>query len=129
MNSNLPSLFGRMFPDCSTAHAAQTSQRSSWKWSASGIAEHGQCLMLDTSEWPSDAAAFSECSLAQVLENPADVAPKYSLSRRACEGILRRAERRGKEFPPHLKDALQQAVAGGAPTSSPAEEWPLPEAE
>jgi hypothetical protein len=85
--------------------------------------------MLATSEWPNDAADFSECSLAQVLESPQDVAPKYLLSPRACAGILRRAERRGKELPPHLKAALQQAVAGGAPTSSPAEEWPLPTAE
>ena len=32
--------------------------------------------------------------------------PKYSLSAKACLGIVRRAERRGKELPPLLKTAL-----------------------
>ena len=33
---------------------------------------------------------------------------KYSLSPKACAGILRRAERRGKDLPPLLKAALMQ---------------------
>ena len=44
--------------------------------------------------------------LSQILE--AEVHPKYYLSAKACEGILRRAERRGKELPPELKDALER---------------------
>ena len=32
--------------------------------------------------------------------------PKYYLSKRACEGILRRAKERGKELPEILKQAL-----------------------
>ena len=36
---------------------------------------------------------------------------KYYLSRTACEGILRRAAKRGKELPKMLKDALEEAVA------------------
>jgi hypothetical protein len=47
--------------------------------------------------------------LSQILE--AEVLPKYYLSAKACEGILRRAERRGKELPPMLKDALEQQSA------------------
>ena len=40
-----------------------------------------------------------------------DNAPeKYYLSAKACEGILRRAERRGKELPPILKEALKQQI-------------------
>ena len=35
---------------------------------------------------------------------------KYFLSARACEGIIRRAERRGKELPPMLKEALEQMI-------------------
>ena len=54
--------------------------------------------------------------LSQILE--ACPHPKYSLSARACEGILRRAERRGKELPPELKTALeQQSVSKNEPGS------------
>lgn len=42
--------------------------------------------------------------LSEILETNAD--PKYSLSQKACQGILNRAERRGKELPRELKEAL-----------------------
>ena len=42
--------------------------------------------------------------LSQILEDCP--LPKYSLSARACEGILNRAARRGKQLPPELKEAL-----------------------
>jgi hypothetical protein len=45
-----------------------------------------------------------ESSLSQILE--ADVPARYSLSKRACEGILRRAAKRGKELPAMLAEAL-----------------------
>lgn len=32
--------------------------------------------------------------------------PKYYLSERACQGILNRAKRRGKDLPPELEKAL-----------------------
>jgi hypothetical protein len=57
---------------------------------------------LSTSEWPSAAAV---CSLSDVLET-GDVPPRFFLSARACEGILRRAEKRGKELPTPLQTAL-----------------------
>jgi len=50
--------------------------------------------------------------LSQILE---DCPPqKYSLSAKACQGILNRAERRGKELPKELKAALiaQSACKG-----------------
>jgi hypothetical protein len=47
-------------------------------------------------------------SLSEVLET-GPLPEKYSLSPRACSGILRRAERRGKELPPMLKAALLAA--------------------
>lgn len=43
--------------------------------------------------------------LSEVLEENAD--ERYSLSAKACQGILNRAERRGKELPPELKAALE----------------------
>ena len=48
------------------------------------------------------------CSLSDVLEI-SQVPQKYYLSHKACKGILRRAERRGKVLPPMLKAALEQA--------------------
>ena len=48
-----------------------------------------------------------ESTLSQILM---DAEPKYSLSARACRGILNRAERRGKELPAMLKEALLEAI-------------------
>ena len=62
------------------------------------------------SEWPSDAAV---CSLSDVLEATRDVPQRFFLSPRACAGILRRAEKRGKALPELLSQALRQ-VAGNA---------------
>lgn len=53
-----------------------------------------------------------ESLLSQILEvNPL---PKYNLSAKACLGILRRAERRGKDLPERLKAVLlMQSASGG----------------
>ena len=75
--------------------------------------------------------SFGECPsvenvslLSQILEeNPL---PKYSLSARACAGILRRAEKRGKKLPELLEETLRRQSAsksepdamGGARESS-----------
>jgi hypothetical protein len=47
-------------------------------------------------------------TLSEILE-VGNVPPRFSLSERACAGILRRAERRGKQLPAMLKAALEQA--------------------
>ena len=44
--------------------------------------------------------------LSQILEDTPH--PKYYLSAKACAGILRRAEKRGKPLPPKLKEALER---------------------
>jgi hypothetical protein len=62
--------------------------------------------MLNTSEYPSEGVVSS--SLADVLL--AKALPKYFLSQKACEGILRRATKRGKELPPLLTQALLSVV-------------------
>jgi hypothetical protein len=67
----------------------------------------GGPLMPNTSDWPNDAAV---CSLSQVLER-GSIPHRFFLSSKACAGILRRAEKRGKELPTQLRLALQ-AVAG-----------------
>jgi hypothetical protein len=50
-------------------------------------------------------SAVVESHLSQILEdNPH---PKYSLSAKACQGILNRASRRGKKLPEPLENALR----------------------
>ena len=58
-------------------------------------------LTLNIGEKPREP---NPTKLSQILEENAD--PKYRLSSRACQGILNRAERRGKELPKELKEAL-----------------------
>jgi hypothetical protein len=65
-----------------------------------------ECWTLASSESPSDAA---ECSLSDILED--EVPPRFFLSQKACAGILRRAQKRGKRLPEPLAAALA-AVAG-----------------
>ena len=61
--------------------------------------------MLNTGESPN---VEEESTLSQILE--VNAPEKYYLSAKACEGILRRAERRGKQLPPMLKEALEQMI-------------------
>ena len=70
-------------------------QGASESYSTAGLMKRdGAYATVNISEWPNDGAA---CSLSAILEeNPAT---KYSLSPSACAGILRRAEKRGKELP------------------------------
>ena len=65
----------------------------------------GESLTLSIGESPS---VVVESSLSQILQPVEDVPEKYYLSPRACLGILRRAEARGKALPPTLKEALEK---------------------
>ena len=74
---------------------------------------NGECLTLNMCEWnhipeqsPSDVDV---CSLSSILET-GPVEHRYFLSQKACTGILRRADNRGKSLPPSLRAALE-AVA------------------
>ena len=62
---------------------------------------HGGYLMLHTSEYPREE---NVSFLSQILMDK--VPEKYYLSKKACLGILRRAESRGKKLPDILKQAL-----------------------
>lgn len=57
--------------------------------------------MPNTGESPREE---SESSLSQILEETPH--KKYFLSAKACAGILKRAEKRGRELPEILKEAL-----------------------
>ena len=62
------------------------------------------------SSLPPSRSGASVCSLSDILETGA-VPQRYFLTAKACQGILRRAENRGKELPELLMRALR-AVAG-----------------
>jgi hypothetical protein len=67
---------------------------------------HGEQWTLNTGEYPS---VVVESTLSQILVPNAP--EKYYLSARACQGILNRAERRGKKLPEVLWEALREVVA------------------
>jgi hypothetical protein len=70
------------------------------------MGSHTEFLTLNTSEFHSAADA---CLLSDILET-GDVPQRFYLSAKACKGILRRAEKRGKSLPQSLAQALE-AVA------------------
>ena len=77
----------------------------SWEMDGVSLGEHST---LNFGECPSVAR---ESTLSQILE--ANAPEKYYLSKKACEGILRRAERRGKVLPEMLREALEEVVLMG----------------
>ena len=135
--SFLDTLFGKTSPEPSAATRAKTSEpsfRPSLKpqdgevqflnlkkesgsllglfWETAG-ALPGVSTTLNTGEFPS---AVRESTLSQILDlNAPD---KYSLSPRACQGILNRAARRGKELPDMLRDALMEVVSSCGETGA-----------
>ena len=68
--------------------------------------------MPSISPWRNDGGG-SSCSLVEVLERGA-LPRRFFLSSKACRGILRRAEERGRALPEALRIALEaQANADG----------------
>ena len=99
--------FGRTCPASCHQTAEGILAPSSEGWGNSGMGSPTEFWTLSTSEWPSDAVV---CSLSDTLETGI-VPQRFFLSATACQGILRRADKRGKELPPALQAALEQ-VAG-----------------
>lgn len=94
-------------------------------WPTSGYAHDGRCWTRDVLEWrgfqPQRSAA-----LIDTLERGA-IPERFYLSPRACAGILRRANRRGRILPAALEAALlgeptEIGVFGGNRTSGPREQ-------
>lgn len=72
---------------------------------------------FSTHSFGESPSAAVESHLSQILE--AEPHPKYCLSAKACQGILNRAARRGKDLPEALKAALLlQSESGGAVTEA-----------
>ena len=74
-------------------------------WVTDGLSR-GERSTLNFGECPS---AENASTLSQILV--ANAPGRYSLSAKACAGILRRAQKRGKALPPMLREALEEAVA------------------
>ena len=92
---------------CLTRENGQTADTS---WETDG-ALLGEFSMHSFGEHPISLYhnGVGESHLSQILEvNPH---PKYCLSAKACQGILNRANRRGKKLPPMLQEALEQMIA------------------
>ena len=98
--------FGRTSPASYPLTQDSTLPPSFEGWGNSGMGSRTEFLTLNTSEWPSDAAV---CSLSDTLET-GDLPQRFFLSATACQGILRRAEKRGKSLPPSLKKALESVA-------------------
>lgn len=103
----LESWLGRWL-GASLAFRAEDGERAALQ-SARTDSSSGACWTRNMSEWnhtpapsPNDAGV---CSLSSILEI-GSIDPRYFLSQRACAGILRRAEKRGKELPETLRAAL-----------------------
>lgn len=125
--------YGKMWQEHSAQTKAVTSRQSSKKQSASQSRNLPifKCLTRDgrlgggTGTWTDDGAWLGACStrnggecpnaavesrLSQILEERPHT--KYSLTPKACMGILRRAEKRGKDLPEALKAALTNQANG-----------------
>lgn len=67
------------------------------------------CLTLNCGEKPGEEI---KTRLSEILEQDPD--EKYKLSAKACQGILNRAEKRGKKLPEQLEAALIATVLADA---------------
>jgi len=105
---------GKMSPVSCHRLADGTLVPSSGRWQNSGMGGPTEFLTLSSTEWPSAAVV---CLLSDTLEADGPHLQPYFLSAKACAGILRRAERKGKDLLPRLERALR-AQADSAQTTS-----------
>ncbi|MGA2091780.1 MAG: hypothetical protein ABSH16_00030 [Sedimentisphaerales bacterium] len=106
-NTGLDGLYTRMYLEFFPKTPERLSP-SAMGCKRSGMGFRGQYWTLNTSVFRNGASASS---LSDILET-GDLPQRYFLTKRACLGILRRTEKRGKDLPPMLLRALK-AVADG----------------
>jgi hypothetical protein len=122
MEKNQLSLFMKTSPDSSQTrptHLAAFLERLPEKMVRSSLqGASGQTLvacLVPKEQWRGDSwtpntSAWHNvadvCSLSQVLETGL-IPQRFFLSEKACAGILRRAEKRGKRLPEQLQRALE----------------------
>ena len=100
---------GKTYPEFYQSTPDVHSASYSMSWLRSGMLWRGECLMLNSSVWPSDG---SVCSLSEVLQG--GVQQRFCLTPRACRGILARSRKRGRSLPPELERALQEVASRSA---------------
>ena len=71
------------------------------------VMSHGEHLTLNIGEYPN---VEKESFLSQILQKETDVPNKYYLTKKGCEGILRRAKERNRKLPIDLEKALIRQV-------------------
>ena len=81
-------------------------------WETGGVLL-GEYMMHSFGEYPKEE---NVSLLSQILEDHPH--PKYCLSARACQGILNRAEKRGKKLPEILETALKNQILRLTPSKS-----------
>ena len=135
------SLFGKTSPE----HLAQTtvtilgqslkkSQRPKFQYLDLDDGQKPEWLEGTGAQWLGEYSMLNigvspnvvrESTLSQILE--VNVSEKYFLSKKACLGILRRAEKRGKKLPPVLEMALKQQAGltanGGGISGTVSSKW------
>lgn len=105
----------RMLPMCLCLKTEDGQRADAYTMSWEDGALLGDFMMHSTGEQP--YTMMTEMSFNEVHRNGVNVShlsqilvdsahPKYYLSAKACSGILRRAETKGKQLPEVLKDAL-----------------------
>lgn len=90
-----------------TLQRRQILQPSSQDFRNAGIVAPGVSLTLNISEWPRDGVV---CSLSDILETTGDHLQRYCLTPKACIGILRRVDSKGKKLPTQLRQALENTA-------------------
>ena len=119
--SNQSGSFLKMSLVCSQVTEEKILEVSLGGWGNWGMGSPTEFLTLNGAEHTGTQEpcrnAEGVCSLSDVLEITS-VPQRFYLSEKACQGILRRAERRGKELPSMLRQAL--LLAGGMEKTQPA---------
>ena len=117
--TGLDGWYGRTSQAPSQALTGETSDESSMNWQTWGRwSSSGECWMLRTSESLKDDDE-SSLSLASILEPASESLVPYYLSQKAAQGILRRADVRGKTLPERLRKALEKVSHGGTAETRP----------
>lgn len=90
-------------------------------WGNAGMGGPTASWTLSMSEHPAFPAPCRNdggvCSLSDILET-GDLPQRFFLSPKACRGILRRADARGKSLPPSLAAALAAVASGQTSTAT-----------
>ena len=108
-------LSGKMSPVSCQVTAEGILQPSSQHWGTSGMGGRTVSLTLTTSVSPSGGG---ESGLLRTVLETGSLPQELYLTSKACAGILRRADAKGRPLPPHLRSALMKVVSSEASEAS-----------